>query len=151
MAAGRAVAGLLLLAAAGLGGAAAAAGPALAFSEDVLSVFGANGSLSAAQLGRLLQRLGAGPAEGAPPPAPLHFNQVGRRRAPRAVPGRPGRTRRSCGKVRGNEPRDLLQVRSGARWCWFPAGQSPSPGRGQGLAGGGSQKLQSMSWVIRRR
>lgn len=80
MAPGRAVAGLLLLAAAGLGG--AAAGPGLAFSEDVLSVFGANGSLSAPQLGRLLQRLGAGPAEGAPQPAPLHFNQVGARPRP---------------------------------------------------------------------
>ena len=46
MAPGRAVAGLLLLAAAGLGG--EAAGPALAFSEDVLSLFGANLS----QIGR---------------------------------------------------------------------------------------------------
>lgn len=77
MAPGRAVAGLLLLAAASLGG--AATGPGLAFSEDVLSVFGANRSLSAAQLGRLLQQLGAGPAEGAPQPAQLHFNQVWRR------------------------------------------------------------------------
>ena len=51
MAPGRAVAGLLLLAAAGLGGEAEV--PGLAFSEDVLSVFGANRSLSAAQLGRL--------------------------------------------------------------------------------------------------
>lgn len=75
MAPGRAVAGLLLLAA-GLGG--AAAGPALAFSEDVLSVFGANRSLSAAQLARLLRELGAGGAEGGPRPAQLHFNQVGR-------------------------------------------------------------------------
>ncbi|XP_036118223.1 metal cation symporter ZIP8 [Molossus molossus] len=74
MAPGWAVAGLLLLAAASLGG--AAAGPGLAFSEDVLSVFGANRSLSAAQLRHLLQRLGAGPAEGALQPAQLHFNQV---------------------------------------------------------------------------
>lgn len=77
MAPGRAVAGLLLLAAAGLGG--AAAGPGLAFSEDVLSVFGANRSLSAAQLGHLLQQLGAARAEGALQPAQLHFNQVRRR------------------------------------------------------------------------
>lgn len=105
MAPGRALAGLLLLAAAGLGG--AAAGPRLAFSEDVLSVFGANGSLSAAQLGRLLQRLGAGPEEGAPQPAPLHFNQV---RAPRGSPcgpWAPWRASRSCGKVREEEQRDL--------------------------------------------
>lgn len=81
MAPGRAVAGLLLLAAAGLGG--EAAGPALAFSEDVLSVFGANLSLSAAQLGRLLEQLGAAPVEGDPEPGQLHFNQVGR------GPGRP--------------------------------------------------------------
>lgn len=79
MAPGRAVAGLLLLAAAGLGGDAEV--PGLAFSEDVLSVFGANRSLSAAQLGRLLERLGTAPVEGAPEPGQLHFNQVG--------PGRP--------------------------------------------------------------
>lgn len=85
---GRALAGLLLLAAAGLGG--AAAGPGLAFSEDVLSVFGANRSLSAAQLGRLLEQLGAAPAEGAPEPGRLHFNQVGGRpaRPPGAVRAR---------------------------------------------------------------
>lgn len=77
MAPGQAVAGILLLAAAGLGG--AAAGPGLAFSEDVLSVFGANRSLSAAQLGHLLQLLGAATAEGAPQLAQLHFNQVGAR------------------------------------------------------------------------
>lgn len=73
MAPGWAVAGLLLLATASLGG--AAAGPGLAFSEDVLSVFGANRSLSAAQLRRLLQQLGAGRAEGALQPGQLHFNQ----------------------------------------------------------------------------
>lgn len=73
MAPGRAVAGLLLLAAAGLGGEAEV--PGLAFSEDVLSVFGANRSLSAAQLGRLLERLGTAPVEGAPEPGQLHFNQ----------------------------------------------------------------------------
>ncbi|KAM8802908.1 metal cation symporter ZIP8 isoform 1-T2 [Rhynchonycteris naso] len=73
MAPGQAVAGLLLLAAAALGD--SAVGPELAFSEDVLSVFGANRSLSAAQLRRLLQQLGAAPAEGAPQPAQLHFNQ----------------------------------------------------------------------------
>lgn len=78
MAPGWAVAGLLLLATASLGGA-AAAGPGLAFSEDVLSVFGANRSLSAAQLRRLLQQLGAGRAEGALQPGQLHFNQVRRR------------------------------------------------------------------------
>lgn len=77
MAPGWAVAGLLLLATASLGG--AAAGPGLAFSEDVLSVFGANRSLSAAQLRRLLQQLGAGRAEGALQPGQLHFNQVRRR------------------------------------------------------------------------
>lgn len=74
MAPGQAVAGLLLLAAAGLGRAATA--PGLAFSEDLLSVFGANRSLSAVQLGHLLQQLGATPAEGASQPAQLHFNQV---------------------------------------------------------------------------
>lgn len=73
MAPGWAVAGLLLLATASLGG--AAAGPGLAFSDDVLSVFGANRSLSAAQLRRLLQQLGAGRAEGALQPGQLHFNQ----------------------------------------------------------------------------
>lgn len=73
MAPGRAVAGLLLLAAAGLGG--ETAGPELAFSEDVLSVFGANRSLSAAQLRRLLEQLGSGPVEGAPELGQLHFNQ----------------------------------------------------------------------------
>lgn len=77
MARGRAVAGLLLLVVASLGG--VAAGPGLAFSEDVLSVFGTNRSLSVAQLGRLLQQLGAAPAEGAPQPGQLHFNQVRRR------------------------------------------------------------------------
>lgn len=77
MARGRAVAGLLLLVAASLGG--AAAGPGLAFSEDVLNVFGTNRSLSVAQLGRLLEQLGAAPAEGALQPGQLHFNQVRRR------------------------------------------------------------------------
>lgn len=86
MAPGRAVAGLLLLAAAGLGGEAEV--PWLAFSEDVLSLFGANRSLSAAQLGRLLERLGAAPVEGAPEPGQLHFNQVGPGRA--ALPQTPG-------------------------------------------------------------
>ena len=76
MAPGQAVARILLLAAAGLGG--AAAGPGLAFSEDVLSVFGANRSLSAVQLGHLLQQLGAATAQGAPQLAQLHFNQVPR-------------------------------------------------------------------------
>ncbi|EPY78491.1 solute carrier family 39 (metal ion transporter), member 8-like protein [Camelus ferus] len=47
----------------------------VAFSEDVLRVFGANRSLSAAQLGRLLEQLGAAHAEGAPEPGQLHFNQ----------------------------------------------------------------------------
>lgn len=55
-------------------------GPGLAFSEDVLSVFGANRSLSAAQLARLLEQLGAAPQEGVAEPGRLHFNQV--RRAP---------------------------------------------------------------------
>lgn len=88
MAPGRAVAGLLLLAAAGLGG--ETAGPELAFSEDVLSVFGANRSLSVAQLRRLLEQLGAGPVEGAPELGQLHFNQVGPGPAapPRQVVGR---------------------------------------------------------------
>lgn len=67
------MAGLLLLAAAGLGG--ETAGPELAFSEDVLSVFGANRSLSVAQLRRLLEQLGSGPVEGAPELGQLHFNQ----------------------------------------------------------------------------
>lgn len=80
MAPGRAVAGLLLLAAAGIGG--TAVGPGLAFSEDVLSVFGANRSLSAAQLARLLEQLGAAPEEGVAEPGQLHFNQV-RRGPPR--------------------------------------------------------------------
>ncbi|XP_037686276.1 metal cation symporter ZIP8 [Choloepus didactylus] len=69
----RAVAGLLLLAAASLGE--KAVGPGLAFSEDVLSVFGANRSLSVAQLGRLLEQLGAAPEEGALELGQLHFNQ----------------------------------------------------------------------------
>uniref|UniRef100_A0A2K5BY32 Solute carrier family 39 member 8 n=1 Tax=Aotus nancymaae TaxID=37293 RepID=A0A2K5BY32_AOTNA len=73
MAPGRAVAGLLLLAAAGLGG--VAEGPGLAFSEDVLSVFGANRSLSAAQLQHLLGQMGAASRVGAPEPGQLHFNQ----------------------------------------------------------------------------
>ncbi|XP_075854857.1 metal cation symporter ZIP8 [Microcebus murinus] len=64
---------LLLLAAAGPGG--GAGGPALAFSEDVLSVFGANGSLSAAQLARMLRQLGAAPRAGSPEPGPQRFNQ----------------------------------------------------------------------------
>lgn len=136
MAPGRAVAGLLLLAAAGLGG--AAAGPGLAFSEDVLSVFGANGSLSAAQLGRLLQRLGAGPVEGAPQPAPLHFNQVGRRPAPRAAPARP---LRDPGE---DEFRDLFQVRSGGWWYLISTRPAPSPGL-TGWRERGSQTLQPMS------
>ncbi|CAH6789036.1 Slc39a8 [Phodopus roborovskii] len=71
---GRAVAGLLLLAATGLGH--PAERPELAFSEDVLSVFGANRSLSAEQLGRLLERLGAAPHQGALQLGQLHFNQV---------------------------------------------------------------------------
>lgn len=71
---GRAVAGLLLLAAAGLGG--VAEGPGLAFSEDVLSVFGANLSLSAAQLQHLLEQMGAASRVGVPEPGQLHFNQV---------------------------------------------------------------------------
>lgn len=84
MAPGWAVAALLLLAAAGYGE--AAAGPVLAFGEDVLRLFGTNRSLSATQLGRLLERLGAAPVEGAPEPGQLHFNQVGR--GPReALPG----------------------------------------------------------------
>lgn len=74
MAPGRAVAGLLLLAATGLGR--TAEGPELSFSEDVLSVFGANQSLSAAQLGQLLDRLGSAPHQGAPELGQLHFNQV---------------------------------------------------------------------------
>lgn len=74
MAPGPAVAGLLLLAAAGLGN--PSEGPELAFAEDVLSVFGANRSLSAAQLGRLLERLGAAPQQGALELGQLHFNQV---------------------------------------------------------------------------
>lgn len=74
MAPGRAVAGLLLLAATSLGR--PSEGPELAFSEDVLSVFGANRSLSAAQLGRLLERLGAASQQGAPDLSQLHFNQV---------------------------------------------------------------------------
>ncbi|XP_054999870.1 metal cation symporter ZIP8 isoform X2 [Sorex araneus] len=67
---GRALAALLLLLlpAAALG----APGAAEAFGEDVLRVFGSNRSLSAPQLARLLERLGAGP--GALPGA-LHFNQ----------------------------------------------------------------------------
>ncbi|XP_023590474.1 metal cation symporter ZIP8 [Trichechus manatus latirostris] len=73
MAPGQAVAGLLLLAAAGLGE--AAAGHGLAFSEDVLSVFGANRSLSVPQLGRLLELLGSAPVKGAPELGQLHFNQ----------------------------------------------------------------------------
>lgn len=76
MAPGQAVAGLLLLAATGLGG--VAEGPGLAFSEDVLSLFGTNRSLSAAQLRRLLEQLGAAPGEGAPESSQLHFNQVWR-------------------------------------------------------------------------
>lgn len=76
MAPGQAVAGLLLLAATGLGG--VAEGPGLAFSEDVLSLFGTNRSLSAAQLRRLLEQLGAAPSEGAPESSQLHFNQVWR-------------------------------------------------------------------------
>lgn len=141
---GRAAAGLLLplllLAAAGLGG--AAAGPGLAFSEDVLRVFGANGSLSAAQLGRLLQRLGAGPAEGAPQPAPLHFNQVGRPVRPRAPAPRP-----LLREGAGDELRDLFQAGSGD-WGDLIPNRLGSPARGQGLEGGregGSQKLQPMS------
>lgn len=74
MAPGRAVAGLLLLAATGLGR--PSEGPELAFAEDVLRVFGANQSLSAAQLGRLLERLGAAPQQGALELGQLHFNQV---------------------------------------------------------------------------
>ncbi|XP_040607680.1 metal cation symporter ZIP8 isoform X2 [Mesocricetus auratus] len=70
---GRAVAGLLLLAATGLGH--PAEEPELAFSEDVLSVFGANRSLSATQLRRLLERLGAAPHQGALELGQLHFNQ----------------------------------------------------------------------------
>lgn len=70
---GRAVAGLLLPAAAGLGG--VAEGPGLAFSEDVLSVFGANLSLSAAQLQHLLEQMGAASRVGVPEPGQLHFNQ----------------------------------------------------------------------------
>lgn len=76
MARGRAMAGLLLLVAASLGE--TAAEPGLAFSEDVLSVFGTNRSLSVVQLGRLLQQLGAAHAEGAPQLGQLHFNQVRR-------------------------------------------------------------------------
>ncbi|MEJ1270795.1 metal cation symporter ZIP8-like [Cricetulus griseus] len=71
---GRAVAGWLLLAATSLGH--PAEGPELAFSEDVLSVFGANRSLSAEQLGRLLERLGAAAHQGALELGQLHFNQV---------------------------------------------------------------------------
>ncbi|KAL4670509.1 zinc transporter ZIP8 isoform X1 [Piliocolobus tephrosceles] len=70
---GRAVAGLLLLAAAGLGG--VAEGPGLAFSDDVLRVFGANLSLSAAQLQHLLEQMGAASRVGVPEPGQLHFNQ----------------------------------------------------------------------------
>ncbi|ERE89657.1 zinc transporter ZIP8-like protein [Cricetulus griseus] len=70
---GRAVAGWLLLAATSLGH--PAEGPELAFSEDVLSVFGANRSLSAEQLGRLLERLGAAAHQGALELGQLHFNQ----------------------------------------------------------------------------
>ncbi|NXE22657.1 S39A8 protein, partial [Ardeotis kori] len=45
-------------------------------AEDVLRVFGSNGSLSAGQLSALLQRLGAGPALGAVLPLThLHHNQ----------------------------------------------------------------------------
>lgn len=75
MAPGQAVAGLLLLAATG-GLGRPADGPELAFSEDVLSVFGANRSLSAGQLGLLLERLGAAPHQGALELGQLHFNQV---------------------------------------------------------------------------
>lgn len=73
MAPGRAVAGLLLLAATSLGR--PSEGPELAFSEDVLRVFGTNRSLSAAQLGRLLGRLGAASQQGALDLGQLHFNQ----------------------------------------------------------------------------
>ncbi|XP_006872781.1 PREDICTED: zinc transporter ZIP8 [Chrysochloris asiatica] len=73
MAPGQAVAGLLLLAAAGLGE--VTASPGLEFSEDVLSVFGSNRSLSATQLERLLEQLGAASGEGAVQQGKLHFNQ----------------------------------------------------------------------------
>ncbi|XP_021101083.1 zinc transporter ZIP8 isoform X1 [Heterocephalus glaber] len=68
-----AAAALLLLAAPGL----RAQGPTRAFSEDVLSTFGANLSLSAAQLGLLFRELGAGHGShaGAMGPGALHFNQ----------------------------------------------------------------------------
>uniref|UniRef100_H0V1W7 Solute carrier family 39 member 8 n=1 Tax=Cavia porcellus TaxID=10141 RepID=H0V1W7_CAVPO len=64
---------MLLLAAPALG----AQAPTRAFSEDVLSTFGANLSLSAAQLGLLFGELGAGHGghAGATAPGALHFNQ----------------------------------------------------------------------------
>nr|XP_004663012.1 metal cation symporter ZIP8 [Jaculus jaculus] len=60
---------LLLTAAAG------AQGPGQDFSEDVLSAFGANQSLSAAQLELLLERLGTAPRHDSLDLSRLHFNQ----------------------------------------------------------------------------
>lgn len=85
---GRAAAALAALAllAAAPGCSAQPRGPAPAFAEDVLRLFGGNRSLSAAQLAQLLQRLGAARPGGAPLPArlPLHHNQV-------PLPARPAR------------------------------------------------------------
>ncbi|XP_027709216.1 zinc transporter ZIP8 [Vombatus ursinus] len=72
---GRALAGLLLLAAAG--GFGGAFGSGLAFTEDLLTVFGENRSLSAAQVGHLLDDLGAASKRPLEPlqHLDLHYNQ----------------------------------------------------------------------------
>lgn len=112
MAPGRAVAGLLLLAAAGIGG--TAAGPGLAFSEDVLSLFGANRSLSAAQLARLLEQLGAAPAEGVAEPGQLHFNQVRPFQCPRTpMDFHLCRNAIYLGRAREEDFRGIFQARGG--------------------------------------
>lgn len=132
MAPGRAVAGLLLLlllltAASLRGAAAAAAGPELAFSEDVLSVFGANRSLSAAQLERLLQQLGAARSEGALQPGQLHFNQVRRWLGGPSVPGLSGGFH-LCLRVKGwkeNVTTLFSTVRRSLGGPWFSLHRSP--------------------------
>ncbi|XP_074131703.1 metal cation symporter ZIP8 [Sminthopsis crassicaudata] len=71
----RAVAGLLVLAA--VGGIGGAAGSGLAFTEDLLTVFGENRSLSTAQVGHLLDDLGAASRTQVEklPHLYLHYNQ----------------------------------------------------------------------------
>ncbi|XP_028932837.1 metal cation symporter ZIP8 [Ornithorhynchus anatinus] len=70
---GRAMVGLLVFVAAAASSSGEPSG--LRFSDDLLTLYGANGSLEAAHVSRLLRELGAAPVRAPQDLAPLHHNQ----------------------------------------------------------------------------